>query len=137
VPLLAGEDGHGRGPLQAVCLDVPTGRGEDVVASRGEASEARHLRPGREAQGRVGRESEEVEEPPRDDVFDDGGGRAERVEARVLVPRGGEPVRREGCGEDASLHEPEEAPAGRRDETGIGGFGQLPHDRQGVHGIVR
>ena len=56
------------------------------------------------------------------------------VEARVLVPGGGEPVRRERGRQRAADHEAEVAAAAHRDDARLGRGRELPHDLRGSSG---
>ena len=88
--------------------------------------------PGHEAERRVPRQPEQLDQPRAGDLLDDGGGRASDVEAGVLIPCRGQPVGRDRHRHRAADHETEVAAARLRDEPGIGGRGQLlDHLRRG------
>src|SRR5205823_1804352 len=79
----------------------------------GEASGMGHLAPGDERKTGRCRETEEVLEPAAGDLLDDGGGGSGGVQAGVLVPGGGQPIRGERRRDRAAHDPPEEAAAGR------------------------
>src|ERR1019366_7016118 len=67
---------------------------------------------------------------------DDGRGRAARVEARALIPGGGEPVGREGGREASADHKPEIATRGYRDQSRLSRARQVLHHRQRIDGAA-
>jgi hypothetical protein len=90
------------------------------------------LRAGHEAERRVPRQTEQLDQPRAGDLLDDGRGRAADVEAGVLVPRRGQPVGRDRDPHCAADHETEVAAARLRDEPGVGCRGELvDHLRRG------
>ena len=118
VGLVADDDRHGRGADEAVVAGVPAGLGEDVVAAGGEAAEVGDGGAADEHRFGAGGEAEGVDHPPRDDGAKTAGdGRHDR-EGGVLVPRGGEDVRRVRGGEDGAVDEAEVAAAGGGDGGG-------------------
>ena len=98
---------------------------QHVVARSRERGEVRHLPAGDEAERGVARKAEQLEEPRARDLLDDRGRRAADVEARVLVPRGGEPVRGERRGHGTADHEAEVAARRLGDEARVGGGREL------------
>ena len=84
-----------RGPEQPPLRHVPAGAGQQRVTCGSEPGEVRHLAAGDEAHPRVQRQPEEpVQPPPRGVLQHRHRGRGD-VQTGVLVPGGGEPVRRQ------------------------------------------
>jgi hypothetical protein len=125
VALLAHEHAHARRAGQAVAPDVPADRVEHMEAGRREPGDVRHLRACDEADRRLRRQAEQLDEPLPRDLLDNRGGRAADVEAGVLVPGRGEPVGRERGRQRAADHEAEVAAAPHRDDSGLGAGGQV------------
>jgi hypothetical protein len=136
VPFLADEDANPWPSRQAFPADVPTGVVENVPARRRETGHVGNLGARDEPDRRLAREAEKLEQPVPRHLLDDRGRRPGGVEAGVLVPGGREPVRRERRGQAASDHEPEVAPAPRRDDAGPGVLGELDHDLRRVERLV-
>ena len=63
VALLADDDGHLGGARQSVVLDVPANSAQHVMASRSQAGEVRHHRPGHETDRGSSGQTEQVEQP--------------------------------------------------------------------------
>ena len=127
-----GDDGHGRRSLEAMTLHVPARPGEDGAACRGERREVGHRRAGHEPDARPGREAEQLDQPAARDLLGDRRSRRDHVQAGVLVPRAGQPVRRERRRQAATDDEPEVASPGARDEARVGRCGELLDHRERV-----
>ena len=65
----ADQHAHARGALQPLGFHVPSGAMQHLVARGREAGEVRHVAAGHEAHSGRGRQSEQLHNPPRDDVF--------------------------------------------------------------------
>ena len=81
-----------RGAPQSLPGEIPSGSSKHLVSGGGEAGHVRHLTAGHESNRRLGRQAEEIFEPPGGYVLDNGGRRAGDIGERVLVPCGGEPI---------------------------------------------
>ena len=114
VRLVADDDRDRRRAEQAVGLDVPAGALEHRVARRGERREVRHVAPVTNAPRGSGGQAEHVEQPLERDLLEVRRAGRRRIEPGVLVPRAGQPVRRERRRQRAADHEAEEARAGHR-----------------------
>jgi hypothetical protein len=134
VAIRPGDDPDRRRAAQAVALDVPAGRGEEVVPRRRQAGEVGHLAAGDDPEGGVLRQAEQVLEPASRHLLDDARGRRRQQEARVLVPDGRQPVgcdpRREGAAHDEA--EEPTAPDGHQARVGVAG--ELLDDGESVGG---
>ena len=97
----------------------------------------RHLRACDEADRRLRRQPEQLDEPLARHLLDHRGRRAAGVEAGVLVPRRRKPVRRQRGRQGAADHEAEVAPAAHRDEPGLRRRGELLDDLLGGDGFFR
>ena len=102
----------GGAPIRPWPRRVPARALEHDVARDRQAGHVGHLRAGDEADARVRRQPEQREHPVLDDLLDDRrGGRAD-PHVRVLVPRRGQPVRRQRGGQRAAGDEAEVARPG-------------------------
>ncbi len=97
----------------------------------GERGEVGHHPAGDEPDGRRGRETEQVEEPPARDLLDHGRGGRGRVQTGVVVPTARQPVGRERGGVAAADDEPEVARTGDAQQPGC-----RPRRELGDHGLV-
>ena len=79
---------------------------------------------------------QQLTEPVDADLLDDRCRGAGDVQARVLVPRGREPVGGERCGDAAADHEAEVAPARDGDGAGVGLGRELVDDGRGVRRLL-
>ena len=125
VPLLAREHADPRGTPQPRRAHVPSGPAEHGVQRGRQPGEVGHLRAGHEPDRRVRWQAEQVGRPGARDLLDHGRGGPEDVQARVLVPRGGQPVGGQRRGRRTSDDEAEEPAAARRDHPGPGRRGQV------------
>jgi hypothetical protein len=129
MPLFADDDADRRRARQPVGLDVPTGRLEHAVARGSERGEVGHLAAGHQRVRGVPGQPKQVDQPRAADLLDHRGRGRGRVEAGVLVPGRGEPVRGEGGREATSDYEPEEPAARRGHDPSIGRLGELRDDQ--------
>ena len=112
VRLLTDEHVDGRRADQAALLHVPARR---RAAPRGAPPPGGRVRPlpaGDEADARALRQPEQVDDPAPAHLLDHSRGGREHLEAGVLVPGRGHPVRRHGHRQRAADDEPEEARPG-------------------------
>ena len=93
-----------------IVADLHLGKSERM-ARRGERGHVCHLATRHQRERSVARQVEQVEQPAPHDLFGDRRGRRGGVQPRILVPRGGEPVRGDHRGQRAADHPREEAPA--------------------------
>ena len=103
---------------QTVVLHVPSERGQERVATGGQAGRVGDGRAGHEGHCGARRQTEQVDEPPAHDVVDRRRHRRHDRQRGVLVPRGGEPRGAEGDWQRAAGDEPEVASARRCDRAG-------------------
>ena len=120
VALLTADDAYRRRTDQTVALDVPADLGEDVMSRRGEADGVGLLRAGDEADGRAGRESEQLLQPRAGGVLGGQRRRRHRSGEGVLVPPGGDDLGRRGSVEGTADDEAEVARPDAADEAGVG-----------------
>ena len=125
VALLTGEHPDARRAGNAVALDVVAHGPEHAVAGGGQRSHMRHLAAGDKRERRGHRKPEQIDQPPPGDRFEGGRRRGGSREARVLIPCGGEPVRRDPRRMRASHHEPEEARRVDPEQARLGLLDQL------------
>ena len=119
VRALVGDDRDVRRALQSVPLDVPADLGEHAMARGRERREVGHRRAGDEPDARPGRQPEQLDEPGAGDLLGDRGGRRERVQAGVLVPRARQPVGGQG-GRQAAHRRRTRSSAGRHSPRALG-----------------
>ena len=81
-------------------------------------------------------QAEQVDQPGAGRLLGDRGGRADDVQAGVLVPGAGQPVRGEGRRHAAADHEPEVARPGAPDEPALGVRRELVHDGRRVQALL-
>ena len=110
-----------RGALQPQSLHVPAGLREDPVASRRKGREVGHRGAGHEADARAARQIQQLDEPGTGDLLRDRGRRRHDVQASVLIPGAGQPVRAEGRRQAAPDDKAEVAWAGAADQARFGG----------------
>ena len=137
MPLLADDHADRGRAVQAALLHVPARVAQHVVARGGERREVRHLAARDEAEGGVPRETEQLEQPVARDLLDDRRGRAADVQAGVLVPGRGQPVRGERGRDGAADHETEVASRRLGDDAGVGGGRQLRDHRARIGRLRR
>jgi len=89
VDFAAYDDGDRWGTEESLCLHVPADVAEEGMAGRGEGREVRRRRARHEADARLRRQAEYIEQPARGDLFEFRCARCERPRPRVLVPRPG------------------------------------------------
>ena len=94
VRLLVRDHAHGGRADQPARLDVPARVAQHAVPGGGERGDVGHLRARDEPEAGVGGQPEQLEHPAPDGLLGRGGGRRHGVQPGVLVPGGGEPVRR-------------------------------------------
>jgi hypothetical protein len=87
-----------------------------------ETRRVRHLAAGHEADARVRREPEQVEDPGADDLLDHGRGGRQDVQPRVLIPGARQPVGTDRRRQRATHDEAEVARPGRADDARIRGL---------------
>src|SRR5207249_10088098 len=86
---------------------------------------------------RVCGDPEQLLQPVADDLLDDGGRRPARVQPCVLVPGGGQPVRRERRRDGAADDESEVSAARDPDDPELARSCELLDYRYGIGGILR
>ncbi len=119
VRVRAGHDRDlGRPALQTQSLDIPAGPRQHLVTTDGDAHEIGHRPAGHEADGRAGRQPEQLDEPLAGDALHDGRRRRRDRRRRILVPDGRQPVRRDGRRQATAENEAEEPRSGHRNEAG-------------------
>ena len=133
-----GADHHGdRGCTEETLrLDVPPCVQQQRITGCGEAGGVGDGGAAHEDNPAAVRELEEVDEPGVDDVVELGGDRRHDGERRVLVPRGGEPGRRQRRGLGAAGDEPEVGGPGVRDGPRAAGGVEQPEDVSGVGAAI-
>ena len=115
-----GQQADGRRAGQPARLDVPARSREHGVARRGQAGRVRHLTAGGDGERRGSRARPAARPATAHDLLGHGRGRRGDVQARVLVPRRGEPVGRQRGWERAAEDEAEEARRLAGHEPGAG-----------------
>ncbi len=120
MPLGAGDDPHSGRTGEPVLLDVPARALEHRVPRGRKAGDVRHLAARHEGERGAWRKPQEIHEPRTGDLFDHRGGRAADDEARVLVPRAGQPVGRERRRQRPADDEAEVASARDPDDAALG-----------------
>ena len=96
----------------------------------------RHLAARDECERRVCGDPEQLLQPVADDLLDDGGRRPARVQPCVLVPGGGQPVRRERRRDGAADDESEVSAARDPDDPELARSCELLDYRYGIGGIL-
>ena len=134
--LLAHQDPHAGRSGQPVRLDVPPGVGEQAVARRDDPDQVARGGARREADGRVDRQAERLEDPPLRDCVDGRSGRRGRAREDVLVPARDEPVRGQCRREAPAGNEAEVARPGARHGGRPDGGGELFDHRLGRRALL-
>ena len=135
--IAAGQQADGGRAGKAARFHVPSAAFQHRVPRSGEAGDMRHLASGDEGETRARGDAQQFLEPLAGDLFHQRGGGPGGVEARVLVPRGGEPVGCEGRGNAAAHHPTVEAPAGRGDNAARGIAHQIFDHLRGRRAVVQ
>ena len=128
VALRADEHANARCSGETVPPDIPAHALEHAEARGSKRRDASHLGAGDETERGVLRQPEQIAHPLAHHLFDDGRRRAAHVEARVLIPGGGQPVRGERRGQATADDEAEVPPARYRHDSLIRGRDQALHD---------
>jgi hypothetical protein len=120
--------GKRRRPHQPVGLDVPTRAAKHGMSGGGQSGEVGHLGPRHEPHGRMGRQTEQVQEPRRGRLLGDRRRRRQGVESRALIPGRRQPLRADGSGERPADHVAEVPAARGGDEAPFGRSRQFGDD---------
>jgi hypothetical protein len=86
VPSLADEHANARRAVQTISLDIPTGLAKDMMARRCESGEVGHLGSGDEPEGRIPRQTKQLDKPRSSDLLDHRNRRPADIDPCVLIP---------------------------------------------------
>ena len=126
------DDPDRRRPHEPGLLHVPADPAQDRVPGGREGGEVGHRRATREADARLGREPEQLYEPARSDLLDDGRRGGGDIRPDVLVPGRRQPIGCQPGRHGATDHEPEEPRSAHGHEPGFHVPRELIDDRLGV-----
>jgi hypothetical protein len=121
---------------QSVGLDIPAHPAQHFAARGGKAGEIGDGGAGNETDRSLGRQTEQIEQPSRSHRLDRGGGGGGQQIARILAPRGGEPVGGDAGGVRIADHPAEEARSGRGADAGCRALDQFRDDRLRIAGLL-
>ena len=136
VCLRASDDVHLRRAGQSVLFDIPSHTTQHSVARGGEGGEVGLLPAGDQSHARVARQIEQLEQPSAHHVFHHRRCGRGDVDAAVLVPCAGHPVRRQRDREAAADDESEVARAGAGDQAALHASGQRVEDGGGIFAVI-
>ena len=128
VVVFSDEDANRRAARQTSFFYRPAAIGQHFVPGRRQRCEMGHLAAGDERVRGVLRQTEDVFQPLRDHLFNDGGRGRAGVGRGVLVPGRGQPVGGDGDRDSTADHPAEEAAAGTVQEAVFGILGEFLDD---------